>query len=155
MSRAVRAPRSGTSARGTGRVARWGVWFRRLLTILLFLLVPLPLFFLLVFRFVPVPITPEILLKRATLQPTHQRWEPYLTVLLETLWPKKRILTAYLNLVDWGHGNYGAEAASEAYFHKSASRLSLGEAARLAAILPNPDAWRAAHPGPYVEERGD
>src|SRR5690349_3834176 len=80
MSRAVRAPRSGTSARGTGRVARWGVWFRRLLTILLFLLVPLPLFFLLVFRFVPVPITPEILLKRATLQPTHQRWEPYAAI---------------------------------------------------------------------------
>src|SRR5262249_28951127 len=79
--------------------------------------------------------------------------EAYLTVLLEALWPKKRILTAYLNLVDWGHGNYGAEAASEAYFHKSASRLSLGEAARLAAILPNPDAGHRAPPGPYVEER--
>ena len=42
--------------------------------------------------------------------------EAYLTVLIEALWPKKRILTAYLNLVDWGHGNFGAEAAAEAYF---------------------------------------
>jgi monofunctional biosynthetic peptidoglycan transglycosylase len=71
------------------------------------------------------------------------------------LWPKKRILTAYLNLVDWGHGNFGAEAASEAYFHKSAARLSSAEAARLAAVLPNPDEWRAAHPGPYVANRSD
>ena len=42
--------------------------------------------------------------------------EAYLTVLIEALWPKKRILEAYLNLVDWGHGNFGAEAAARAYF---------------------------------------
>ncbi len=38
-------------------------------------------------------------------------------MLIEALWPKKRILEAYLNLVDWGHGNFGAEAAARAYFH--------------------------------------
>lgn len=79
--------------------------------------------------------------------------EAYLTVLIEALWPKRRILTAYLNLVDWGHGNYGAEAASEAYFGKEASELSAPEAARLAAILPNPSVWRAVHPGHYVARR--
>ncbi len=79
--------------------------------------------------------------------------EAYLTVLIEALWPKKRILTAYLNLVDWGHGNYGAEAAAQAYFHKSASALSRVEAARLAAVLPNPDHWRADRPGRYVAGR--
>lgn len=79
--------------------------------------------------------------------------EAYLTVLLEFLWPKQRILTAYLNLVDWGHGNYGAEAAAEAYFHKPAAALSDAQAARLAAVLPDPDKWSATRPGPYVSER--
>ncbi len=79
--------------------------------------------------------------------------EAYLTVLVEAIWPKQRILTAYLNLVDWGHGNYGAEAAAEAYFHIPASALSRGQAARLATILPNPDKWRAARPGRYVARR--
>ena len=79
--------------------------------------------------------------------------ETYLTVLIEGLWPKQRILTAYLNLVDWGHGNFGAEAAARAYFHSSAAALSRNQAARLAAILPDPDKWSAASPGPYVAER--
>lgn len=79
--------------------------------------------------------------------------EAYLTMLMEMLWPKKRILTAYLNLANWGHGNFGAEAAAQAYFETSASRLSPAEASRLAAILPDPEEWRAAHPGPYVAGR--
>ena len=79
--------------------------------------------------------------------------EAYLTVLVEGLWPKKRILTAYLNLVDWGDGIFGAEAASEAYFGTDASSLTGAEAARLAAILPNPHKWKAAHPGRYVRRR--
>jgi len=79
--------------------------------------------------------------------------EAYLTVLIEFLWPKKRILTAYLNLVDWGHGNYGAQAASEAYFGTDAARLTKAQAARLAAVLPNPDHWRADRPGRYVAGR--
>jgi monofunctional biosynthetic peptidoglycan transglycosylase len=79
--------------------------------------------------------------------------EAYLTVLLEALWPKKRILEAYLNLVDWGHGNFGADAAARAYFGVDAARLSRSQAARLAAILPDPDKWNAARPGPYVAGR--
>jgi monofunctional biosynthetic peptidoglycan transglycosylase len=79
--------------------------------------------------------------------------ETYLTVLLEALWPKKRILTAYLNTVDWGDGIFGAEAAARAYFGTDAASLTATEAARLAAILPNPHKWRAAHPGRYVARR--
>jgi len=79
--------------------------------------------------------------------------EAWLTVLMEALWPKERILTVYLNIVDWGHGNFGAEAAARAYFHSSASALTPRQAARLAAVLPDPDDWRAVHPGPYVASR--
>jgi monofunctional biosynthetic peptidoglycan transglycosylase len=79
--------------------------------------------------------------------------ETYLTVLLEALWPKKRILTAYLNAVDWGDGIFGAEAAAQAYFGTDAASLTSAEAARLAAILPNPHKWRAARPGRYVARR--
>jgi monofunctional biosynthetic peptidoglycan transglycosylase len=79
--------------------------------------------------------------------------EAYLTVMIEGLWPKKRILDAYLNLVDWGHGNFGAEAAARAYFHTSAARLTANQAARLAAILPDPTKWSASAPGPYVAGR--
>ena len=79
--------------------------------------------------------------------------EAYLTVLIEALWPKKRILETYLNLVDWGHGNFGAQAAAEAYFHTSAAHLTGNQAARLAAILPDPWKWNAAAPGPYVAGR--
>jgi monofunctional biosynthetic peptidoglycan transglycosylase len=55
--------------------------------------------------------------------------------------------------VDWGHGNFGAEAASRAYFHTSSARLTRTEAAPLAAVLPDPSKWNAADPGPYVTER--
>jgi monofunctional biosynthetic peptidoglycan transglycosylase len=79
--------------------------------------------------------------------------EAWLTVLIEALWPKERILTVYLNVVDWGHGNFGAEAAARDYFHKPASALTGTQAARLATILPDPDEWKAAHPGPYVASR--
>jgi monofunctional biosynthetic peptidoglycan transglycosylase len=200
----------------------------RVLALLFLAFVPAPILFLVVFRFLPVPLTPEILVHVASLERVRQTWRPltavspslvravigaedenfcshhgfdwksvekawrthnrhparrlrgastisqqtartlfllpvrswvrkgmeaYFTVLLEALWPKKRILTAYLDLVDWGHGNFGAEAAAEAYFHKSAASLSAGEATRLAAILPNPDEWRATQPGPYVAAR--
>jgi monofunctional glycosyltransferase len=203
-------------------------WIRRVLTVLFVFALPLPVLLLLIFRFVPVPGTPEMLLHLMSGEPVQYSWrsydeipsglpravigaedqnfcshngfdwksidkaveehkhhpnkplrgastisqqtartlflvstrswirkgaEAYLTVMIEALWPKKRILTAYLNLVDWGHGNYGAEAASRAYFHKSASALSRVEAARLAAVLPNPDHWRADRPGRYVAGR--
>lgn len=79
--------------------------------------------------------------------------EAYLTVMIEALWPKKRILDAYLNLVDWGDGIFGAQAAARAYFGTDAAELTGAEAARLAAILPNPHKWRAARPGRYVARR--
>ncbi len=221
-----------------GAFARWiwsgdgtrTPWLRRIAAFLFIFLVPAPIFLLLIFRFVPVPGTPQMLLDLATFQPVHYSWraydeispnlahavigsedqdfcthhgfdfndidqalkqherhphrrlrgastisqqvartlfllpvrswvrkgaEAYLTVLVEALWPKKRILTAYLNLVDWGHGNFGAEAASEAYFNVPASMLSKAQAARLATVLPNPDHWRASRPGPYVASRTD
>lgn len=79
--------------------------------------------------------------------------EAWLTILEEMLLPKRRVLALYLNVVDWGHGNFGAEAAAKAYFHRSAAMLTAGQAARLAVILPDPDGWRAVRPGPYVIAR--
>jgi len=80
--------------------------------------------------------------------------EVYFTVLIETLWPKRRIVEVYLNVIEWGPGVFGAEAASRRWFGKSASQLTRLEAARLAAILPNPKVWRANPPGPYIASRG-
>lgn len=64
--------------------------------------------------------------------------EAGLTLGMETVWSKKRILTVYLNIAEFGDGVFGVEAAAQRYFHKPASRLSLSEAALLAAVLPNP-----------------
>lgn len=80
-------------------------------------------------------------------------FEVYFTVLIETLWPKRRVMEVYLNVIEWGPGVFGAEAASRHWFGKSASRLTQLEAARLAAILPNPNRYRANPPGPYVNDR--
>jgi monofunctional biosynthetic peptidoglycan transglycosylase len=80
--------------------------------------------------------------------------EAYFTLLIEGLWPKSRIMEVYLNVIEWGPGIFGAEAASQKWFGKPASRLTPIEAARLAAILPNPIRYRANPPGPYVNSRG-
>jgi monofunctional biosynthetic peptidoglycan transglycosylase len=79
--------------------------------------------------------------------------EAWFTVLIETIWGKRRIMEVYLNTVEMGPGLYGVEAASHRYFHKPANGLSPAEAGRLAAILPSPLKWKAAHPGPYVRRR--
>ncbi len=79
--------------------------------------------------------------------------EAYFTVLIETLWPKRRILEVYLNVAEMGDGVFGVEAASQRYFKKPASKLSPSDAALLAAVLPNPIRLRAARPSAYVEER--
>lgn len=79
--------------------------------------------------------------------------EAYLTVFVELLWPKRRILEIYLNIAEFGPGVYGVGAASTLYFKKPAGRLSLTESARLAAVLPNPNRFSAARPSPYVLER--
>ncbi len=211
-----------------GRIKGWrrSGWLGRTLWVLFVVFLAAPVILLLIFRFLPVPGTPEMLLSLIEGKGAHYAWrddinpvlgrtvigaedqnfcshwgfdlveinralaaheknprrrlrgastisqqtarslflaypggwvrkgmEAWLTVLEEALWPKQRILQAYLNLVDWGHGNFGAEAAARAYFHTSAARLSRSQAARLAAVLPDPDKWNAAVPGPYVSER--
>lgn len=211
---------------------RWGRgggprrWVWRILATVFALLVPLPVLLLLIFRFLPVPGTPDMLVSLIKGHGVRQQWvndisprleraviaaedqnfcrhngfdwaaiekavqdhrrhprkplrgastisqqtartlflvpmrswirkglEAYLTVLIEALWPKQRILDAYLNLVDWGDGIFGAEAAARAYFGTDAASLSTAQAARLAAILPNPHKWRAVRPGRYVARR--
>lgn len=79
--------------------------------------------------------------------------EAYFTLLIETLWPKRRILEVYLNVAEMGDGVFGVEAASQRYFRKPAARLSAEEAALLAAILPNPYRFRANRPSAFVLER--
>jgi monofunctional biosynthetic peptidoglycan transglycosylase len=202
-------------------------WLRRVFAVIAFLLIPGPILYLLIFRFVPVPFTPEIVINLVTLNETHYSWagdsvspylkqaviasedqkfcrhhgfdwveidhalkshqrhpkrklrgastlsqqtartlflvpwrswvrkgvEAYLTVLMEFFWPKDRILDAYVNTVDFGHGNFGAEAAARSYFHVPSSALNPHQAARLAAVLPDPDEWNAVQSGPYVTRR--
>jgi monofunctional biosynthetic peptidoglycan transglycosylase len=65
-------------------------------------------------------------------------FEVYFTYLIEFLWGKKRILEIYVNIVEFGNGIYGIEAASRFYFNKSAKDLTARESAALASILPNP-----------------
>jgi len=79
--------------------------------------------------------------------------EAGLTVGIETVWTKRRILTVYLNVAEMGKGVFGVEEASQRYFHKPASRLSMSEAALLAAVLPNPIRFRADAPSAYVRQR--
>lgn len=79
--------------------------------------------------------------------------EVWYTLLVETLWPKSRIIEVYVNVVEFGDGVYGAQAAARTYFGKDASRLTPAEAARLAAVLPSPKRYSAARPGPYVQRR--
>ena len=79
--------------------------------------------------------------------------EAYFTVLIETLWGKRRIMETYLNVAEWGPGTYGAEAAAERYFGEGAGDIDPGEASRLAAILPSPLKWKVISPGRYVQRR--
>jgi len=61
-----------------------------------------------------------------------------ITVMIESLWSKRRILEVYLNVIEWGNGIYGAEAASRRYFKTSAAGIGRDQAALLAAMIPNP-----------------
>lgn len=79
--------------------------------------------------------------------------EAYYTVLIELIIPKVRIIELYLNMVDWGTGIIGAEAASKKYFNKSSSKLNASEAALLAAILPSPHKWSPNNPNEQVLAR--
>jgi monofunctional biosynthetic peptidoglycan transglycosylase len=79
--------------------------------------------------------------------------EAYFTVLIERIWPKRRILEIYLNIAEFGSGIYGAEAAAQRFFHEPAARLTRAEAAVLAAVLPNPERYSAAAPSRFVQQR--
>ena len=76
-----------------------------------------------------------------------------LTLYVELVLPKRRIMELYLNVVEFGPGIYGAEAAARAHFNTSAEKLSLQQAAQLAAVLPNPRRWSAAKPTGYIQSR--
>ena len=80
-------------------------------------------------------------------------FEAWFTLLIEADWPKRRILEVYLNIVEFGDGIYGAEAAARTYFGKPAARLSASEAALLAAVLPNPRKFHANAPSEYIRGR--
>jgi monofunctional glycosyltransferase len=79
--------------------------------------------------------------------------EAWYTLWIEALWPKRRILEVYVNVVEFGDGVYGAEAAAQRYLNRPASDLSLAQAARFAAVLPNPKVYSIHKPGPYVQRR--
>lgn len=79
--------------------------------------------------------------------------EVYFTFLIEVLWSKERIMTVYLNVIEFGDGIYGAEAAAQHFFNKTAQNLNTEEAALLAAVLPNPLKRSPARPSAVVRNR--
>lgn len=81
--------------------------------------------------------------------------EAYFTVLIEAVWGKKRILEIYANVIEWGYGIYGVEAAAKYYFGRSTKELSTYEIALLAAVVPNPRRWDAGKPTPYIRKRAN
>lgn len=80
-------------------------------------------------------------------------FEAYFTVLIELIWSKKRILEVYINICELGKNIYGIESASKYYFNKSSERLTQGEAALMATVLPNPSVRNPAKPSPYMMNR--
>ena len=64
--------------------------------------------------------------------------EAAITIMMEKMMSKRRIFEIYLNVIEWGNGVFGAEAAARHYYRKSARNLSVGESAKLAAMVPNP-----------------
>jgi len=79
--------------------------------------------------------------------------EIWFTLLIESFWSKQRILEIYLNIAEFGDHLFGIEAASRRYFGVSAQQLSPGQAALLAATLPNPILLKADQPGAYLHKR--
>lgn len=79
--------------------------------------------------------------------------EVYFTVLIELIWDKRRILEVYLNVAEMGKMTFGVEAASQRFYKKPAKDLSRFEAARIAAVLPNPIRFSIKNPSAYVNKR--
>lgn len=83
----------------------------------------------------------------------HKGLEVYFTFLIETLWSKERIMEVYLNVIEFGDGVYGAEAAANQYLGKSAKNLSAADAGLMAVVLPNPRKFSIARPSSYTRSR--
>lgn len=81
--------------------------------------------------------------------------EVYFTGMIELFWGKKRILEVYLNVIEMGKGVFGAEAAAQYYFRKSAKQLTRREAAMIAASLPNPKRYKVKPASRYVQGRSN
>jgi monofunctional glycosyltransferase len=79
--------------------------------------------------------------------------EVWFTGLIELTWPKRRILEVYMNIAEFGDGVYGAEAAAQKYFGIPAAQLNDAQAARMAAVMPNPKRFLIANPSPYMQKR--
>ena len=90
------------------------------------------------------------LAKNLFLSPSKTPWrkaqEALITLMLETFWDKRRILEVYLNVVEWGNGVFGVEAAARHYYSVSAAQLGPGQAAHLAVMLPNPRKYEKNFP---------
>ena len=97
------------------------------------------------------------LAKNLFLSPTKSYWrkggEAVVTVLLEAMLPKQRIFELYLNVIEWGDGVFGAEAAAQRYFGVSAAQLSAEQAARLAAMTPSPRVFERRPDSAYLDGR--
>lgn len=79
--------------------------------------------------------------------------ETGLTVLIEGVWGKSRILEIYLNSIEFGPGVFGVEAAAQQYFNRSAAQLTAQQAALLVTVLPNPHRFLLERPSPYMRKR--
>ncbi|GAB2181084.1 monofunctional biosynthetic peptidoglycan transglycosylase [Denitratisoma sp. agr-D3] len=93
------------------------------------------------------------LLLSAAKTPWRKAEEALITLELEMLWDKRRILEVYLNSVEWGEGLFGAEAAAKRYFGTTAARLTAEQAARLAVMLPAPRRFEKNPYSPFLNAR--
>ncbi len=87
--------------------------------------------------------------------PWRKLQEAVITVMIETVMSKRRILEIYLNVIEWGNGVFGAEAAAWHYYRTRAGRLSAGQAARLAAMVPNPRYYDRVRSTPALEKKAE
>ncbi|MGZ3198197.1 MAG: monofunctional biosynthetic peptidoglycan transglycosylase [Croceibacterium sp.] len=81
--------------------------------------------------------------------------EAWFTLLIENIWGKRRIMEVYLNVAETGLGTYGAQAGAERYYHHSAARLTAIEAARIAAVLPQPEERPVVDPAGFTRRYGN
>jgi monofunctional biosynthetic peptidoglycan transglycosylase len=82
-------------------------------------------------------------------------FEAWFTALIELIWGKRRIMEVYLNVIETGIGTYGVNAGAQRYYHHDASRLGIGEAARMAAVFPLPKVRGVAAPTGFVRRYGN